>query len=193
MLMTSAFTLLLERGYGRVGLDDIAAHAGVSKATVYHYFSNKDDLLTRSVSQRMSEKHALIEAQLRQAGGTSAARLQIFLRQFWTLSTTRQAGLWQQMLTGELANDAPEVFAAWSRGLVQRWRFVERLIREGQRRGEFRRDVNAHAAARTIISTLSHQALFHVHFDVKRFAPYHPDRLFTAIVKHFFSSLGSRS
>jgi AcrR family transcriptional regulator len=190
--MTSALTLMVERGYGRVGLGDIAAHAGVSKATVYHYFSNKDDLLSRSVSHRMSEKHAAVEARLRRAGGSAARRLQMFLQEFWNLSTTRQAGLWQQRLAGELATDAPEAFAAWSRGLIQRWRFVERLIREGQRSGEFRRDADARVAARVVISALSHQALFHVHFGTARYAPYRPDRLFASIAKHFFQGIRTR-
>jgi hypothetical protein len=93
------------------------------------------------------------------------------------------------LLAAEIATGAPDVFAVWARGLVRRWRVVRRLIREGQQTGEFRRDVNAEIAARVVISALSHQALFHVHFGLDRFAPYSPDRLITAVIQQFIDGL----
>jgi AcrR family transcriptional regulator len=188
-LMASAIKLLPRRGYRRIRLEEIAEHAGVSKATIYHYFANKDDLLTRSVAARMAERNAQIERELAREGGAAADRLRNFLRQFWAFSLTLQAGLWQRLLVSEIVTEAPDVFAAWARGLVQRWRLVERLIKEGQARGEFRRDADAEVAARAIVSALSHQALFHVHFGVRRFAPCAVDRLFNSTVEQFLDGL----
>jgi AcrR family transcriptional regulator len=176
-------------GYRRVRLDAIAADAGVSKATVYYYFANKDDLLTQTVSARMLEKQQQMERTLAGESGAASERLTNYLHRFWDMSLTLQAGIWQRLLVSEIVTEAPEVFAAWARGLVQRWRLVERLIREGQQRGEFRRDADADVAARAIISALSHQALLHVHFGVRRFAPCAPDRLFTATVEPFLDGL----
>jgi len=192
-LMESAMKLLLKRGYGRVSLDEVAADAGVSKATVYHYFSGKDDLLTRSLSQRMAEKQDEIERYVARAGGSAAKRLQLYLQEFWVRNLRPQAGLWQQMLVSEIAADAPEVFAAWARGFVARWQSVERLIRDGQRTGEFRQDADAHAAARTIMSSLTHQALFHVHLGMHRFSPYDRDRLCKSLVNQFLRGLRKHS
>ena len=62
--MTSALKLLKRHGYRRIRLEDIARDAGVCKGTVYHYFTNKDDLLTRSVASRMAERHLEIERRL---------------------------------------------------------------------------------------------------------------------------------
>jgi AcrR family transcriptional regulator len=176
--MRSAMKLLLRSGYRRVRLDDIAADAGVSKATVYHYFSNNDALLTQCIEGRMAERQSAIERQLAAASGSAADRLRLFLEQFWRMSLTRQAGVWQRLLVSEIVTDAPDVFGAWARGLVQRWRLVEALIRDGQAAGEFREDVDAEVAARMIVSGLVHQALFHVHFGVRRFAPCDVGRLF---------------
>ena len=66
--MASALKLVKRHGYRRVRLEDIADDAGVSKATVYHYFANKDDLLTQSVASRMAERQADIERRLARAG-----------------------------------------------------------------------------------------------------------------------------
>jgi TetR/AcrR family transcriptional regulator, cholesterol catabolism regulator len=189
ILMASALKLLKRDGYRRVRVEDVADDAGVCKATVYHYFVNKDDLLTRSVANRMAERHAEIEQRLARAGGGAADRLRLFLQEFWTVSLTAQSGLWQRLVVSEMATDAPEVFDAWARGLVQRWRLVETLIKEGQKSGEFRRSADAAVTARLIVSALSYQALFHVHFGVRRFAPCDVNRLFESSMDHLLNGL----
>jgi|SRR5581483_613747 len=188
-LMASALKLLLRDGYRRVRLEEVAEDAGVSKATVYHYFANKDDLLTRTIASRLAEKQSDIERRLAQAGGSAAARLRLFLHSFWAMSLTPQAGLWQRLLASELVTEAPDVFVVWARGLIQRWRYVERLIKEGQRSGEFRRTADAGVAARLIVSALSHQALFHVHFGLRRLAPCDLDRLFESAMEQLLHGL----
>jgi AcrR family transcriptional regulator len=188
-LMASALKLLMRCGYRRIRVEDVAEDAGVSKATVYHYFANKDELLTRTVAGRIADKHAEIERRLASEGGTASDRLRLFLQQFWTMSLTPQAGLWQRLLVSEIVTEAPGVFAVWARGLVQRWRLVQQLIQEGQQTGEFRRDVDAEVAARIIVSALSHQALFHVHFGMRRFAPCDVDRIFESAVAQLLHGL----
>jgi len=180
VLMTSALKLLKRHGYRRIRLEDIARDAGVCKGTVYHYFTNKDDLLTRSVASRMAERHLEIERRLSRSGGSASHRLRLFLEDFWAASLTAQSGLWQRLVVGEMAREAPDVFGAWAKGMVRRWRFVEKLIREGQSRGEFDPGVDAAVAARLIVSTLAHQALFHVHLGMCRFAPCGVDRIFAS-------------
>ena len=121
LLMASALKLLKRRGYRRVRLEDVARDAGVCKATVYHYFANKDDLLTRSVASRMAEKRETVARRLAHAGGTASDRLRLFLHDYWIHSLTTQSGLWQRLVVGEMAAEAPDVFAAWARGLVEQW------------------------------------------------------------------------
>jgi TetR/AcrR family transcriptional regulator len=187
--MNSALKLLRRRGYRRVRVEDVAEDAGVCKATVYHYFANKDDLLTRSVAHRMAERTADIERQLASAGGSAADRLRLFLHDFWTNALTPQTALWQRLIVGEVAKEAPDVFAAWARGLVQRWRLVETLIKDGQKSGEFRQSADAAVTARMMLSALSYQALFHVHFNLRRFAPCSLDRLFESSMDQLLHGL----
>jgi AcrR family transcriptional regulator len=189
VLMASALKLLRRDGYRRVRLEDVAEDAGVCKGTVYHYFVNKDDLLTRSVASRMAERQEHVERRLARKGGTAADRLREALLEFWTRSLTSQSGLWQRLVVNEMASEAPEVFAAWARGLVRRWRFVQTLIEEGQANGEFRKDADAEVAARLIVSALGHQALLHVHLGIRRFAPCDLTRLFESSLDQFFNGL----
>ncbi|MEQ1882699.1 MAG: helix-turn-helix domain-containing protein, partial [Burkholderiales bacterium] len=43
-LMAAALDLFVERGFAATRLDDVAAQAGVSKGTLYLYFSSKEEL-----------------------------------------------------------------------------------------------------------------------------------------------------
>jgi AcrR family transcriptional regulator len=188
-LMASALKLVKQQGYRRVRLEDIAADAGVSKATVYHYFTNKDELITRALSERVAERQAEAEALLARSGPSARDRLTAFLRHFWDVQLTPAVGVWQRLIVSEIVTDAPPIFRAWARGLVNRWTLVERLIREGQTTGEFRPDVDTAVAARMIISGLSHQALFQEHLGLKKLAPCDLDRVFDAALDQFFASL----
>lgn len=44
-LMRAALGLFARRGYDAVGVQEIAAHAGVAKPTLYHFFGSKQGLL----------------------------------------------------------------------------------------------------------------------------------------------------
>ena len=147
VLMASALKLVKRHGYRRVRLEDIADDAGVSKATVYHYFANKDDLLTRSVASRMAERQEGHRAAAGGAGRQRRRSSRVVSRRL--LGDIADLAIRAVAASGHRARCRPrrrDVFAAWARGLVQRWRFVERLIKEGQTTGEFRRSADAAVA-----------------------------------------------
>ncbi len=65
MLAQSAFDLFAERGFGKVAIDDIAAHVGVTKGSFYSHFRSKHELILaacsyyyRSYQQRIHEEIA---------------------------------------------------------------------------------------------------------------------------------------
>ena len=53
-ILTAAYTLFYRRGFARVGVDEVAAAAGVTKRTLYDHLRSKDDLL-EAVMQRQSD------------------------------------------------------------------------------------------------------------------------------------------
>lgn len=60
-ILNAAYTLFYRRGFARVGVDEVAAAAGVTKRTLYDHLRSKDDLLA-AVMERQS---ALALARLR--------------------------------------------------------------------------------------------------------------------------------
>ena len=49
-ILESAYRLFRRQGYNRVTMDDIAAAAALTKRTLYHHFTSKDQLLADGVS-----------------------------------------------------------------------------------------------------------------------------------------------
>ncbi|TIT25823.1 MAG: helix-turn-helix transcriptional regulator, partial [Mesorhizobium sp.] len=45
-ILQAAYKLFRRRGFFRVGMDEIAVAAGVTKKTLYYHFDSKDALLT---------------------------------------------------------------------------------------------------------------------------------------------------
>ena len=44
-ILDAAYELFYRKGFGRVGVDEVAASAGMTKRTLYYHFKSKDDLL----------------------------------------------------------------------------------------------------------------------------------------------------
>ncbi len=55
-VLEAAMTLFMAQGYGAVSMDAIARAAGVSKATLYAYFSSKDQLFATIIGEACRQK-----------------------------------------------------------------------------------------------------------------------------------------
>src|SRR5688572_6386737 len=53
-LFDTAFSLFGEKGFERTTMDEIAATAGVARATLYYYFRGKDDLFVYLLDRGIS-------------------------------------------------------------------------------------------------------------------------------------------
>ena len=63
-LAASAFTLFSERGINTVSLDDIAAHAKVTKGSLYWHYESKDDLIKAACTYYYRTYHRRIHTEL---------------------------------------------------------------------------------------------------------------------------------
>lgn len=59
-IIAGAMQEFLAHGYAATSMDRIAKAAGVSKATVYSYFENKEELFSTSIEQLAKEKYAAV-------------------------------------------------------------------------------------------------------------------------------------
>ena len=66
-ILTAATRVFGAKGFDGTRVDDIAAEAGLAKATVYAYFNSKDEIYEAAVEQALAEIRVLTEEQVAKA------------------------------------------------------------------------------------------------------------------------------
>ena len=71
-IVSAASTLFMEKGIAATSMDDIAKAAGYSKATLYVYFENKEEIVSILVLHSMKKLDGYISSALMQHEATKA-------------------------------------------------------------------------------------------------------------------------
>jgi TetR/AcrR family acrAB operon transcriptional repressor len=144
--------LFCARGYVNVTVDDIAREAGVTKGAVYHHFDGKEDLLLAAVELHFRRAFERGGAQrVASADQAAKSRIEALLWAAWRFWHSEEfRGLFRLVL-GEAGDAVPAVRERFlQEGPHRGWKTLGDLIREGQRRGEFRPTIDPAAAAKLI-------------------------------------------
>lgn len=125
-------------GFAATRIEDVARRAGITKGTVYLYFDSKETLFRALLEQESSRTFAEFDILLDTYDGTAPALLHLLIR---------QAG--SQLLAGDLRHlirlliaegpRFPDLLAFHHAQVIRGGRQrIERVIRYGIERGEFR-------------------------------------------------------
>jgi AcrR family transcriptional regulator len=133
-ILDCSYELFYRQGFNRVGVDEIAAGAGVTKRTLYDHFPSKDDLLAAA----LEHQHALALERFRRWGdglvGTPGEVVeQIFVALALWASKPRWAGAGFTRLAMELADlkgHPARAIARRHKAALEAW-LGERLDRQG--------------------------------------------------------------
>jgi AcrR family transcriptional regulator len=159
-LLEAALCVFAERGYRNTRLEEVAEAAGVTKGTIYHYFATKEDLLCRAIEEHHAEAFGQLETVVEAEAGSASVRIHRLVRQsVGELGSARRNVL--RLLLQGIAHELPSVHRQWlAAGPFKAWQLLAALVREGQRSGEFRADVDADVTARTLLSGLLLQMIW---------------------------------
>ena len=128
--------LFTAKGYDNTTLDDIARGAEISRATLYNYFSNKEDLLLGIAENALDEIRHLVNVELADEP-SSLVRLRHALESL-ALDSIRYIALTRRIFYLN-ATPGSELHDT-RRELMD---LLEKLIREAQEQGSLRRDLSA--------------------------------------------------
>lgn len=103
-----------ERGFANTSLDDVARALSVTKPTIYHYFSNKDEILFECLRLGLEGIREAADAAVA-TGGTGMERLVALVRAY-ALIKTRDFGICVSRTTDDqLAPESRDRFRAMKR------------------------------------------------------------------------------
>jgi AcrR family transcriptional regulator len=137
-LTAAALALFVERGFAATRLEDIAAHAGVSKGTLYLYFDSKEALFKAVIQEGIMPVVTEGESIMARHDGDTFELLGRLLENMWVrIGETPFAGI-PKLMVAE-AHNFPEVTQFYYENVIRRGRgLVGAALERGMARGEFR-------------------------------------------------------
>ena len=137
-LLAAAIDLFVEHGFAATRLEDVARRAGVSKGTLYLYFTNKEELFKAVVRESILPFLGKAELSVAEFEGHSAELLRSVVMN-WSrqIGQSKASGLGKLMLAE--AVNFPELARFYREEVMSRTvRMISSILERGVKRGEFR-------------------------------------------------------
>jgi len=136
-LLDAALDLFVEKGFAAARAEDIAARAGVSKATLYLYFRSKEELLNALIAERLACRIDIGAHKSNDARPSQDLLRDVMTAWRLALMEGHVGGLFKLVLTE--AHNFPALAHFWSHEVIEpARRLVSRIVVRGIDRGEFR-------------------------------------------------------
>ena len=131
-IIDSAWKLFHEKGFGDTTINDIIREADISKGTFYYYFNSKDDLLG-TLSEVLDREYERLEGE--EPEGLSCFDKLIWLN--YEVHSFMEKNIDYRLLAYLYsAQIVKESFSALLNRNRYYYRYVERLMEQGQKNGE---------------------------------------------------------
>ena len=145
----AAVRVFARKGFHSARVGDIAAEAGVAHGLLYHYFESKDALLESVFRETWAAMLELIR-EVEESGEPASEQLRrvaaVVLRTWRRDPDLVRVLVREVTRTPQIQQQAEEVGQAFEA--------IERIVRDGQERGELREDIDARLAALVLYGAL---------------------------------------
>src|SRR6185436_5309848 len=117
-LLAAALDLFVEKGFAGTRAEEVAKRAGVSKGTLFLYFSSKEELFKAVVRENISGRFGEWNEELNNFQGSSADMLRYCVKTWWErVGSTKAAGIIKLMMSE--AGNFPELAAFYNAEVIQ--------------------------------------------------------------------------
>jgi AcrR family transcriptional regulator len=149
-VVNAALDLIAEHGVEGVSMDAIATASGVSKATVYKHWANKDALLLEVIGK--------VSGELPQFdSGDPKADMIDLLRYLAQVKKSRELGrIWMRVISYAMSNER-FAKALQEHAFGPRRRQISRLLKQAADKGELRSGIDADLALDLLVGPIIHR------------------------------------
>ncbi len=155
LILLAAEEVLMEKGYYETSIDEIAAHVGIAKGTVYLHFLSKEDLVVAIFERDIKKFEEHIET-IMSSALTARGKLEAILQfTYGGLFNKRMQLLYSLSNTAELRRTFLEKKACTRDMWEQISTGITSLLEEGKAAGEFDTTVPTEVMLSTFFSLLS--------------------------------------
>jgi len=184
VILQAVNSLLAEKGYDLMTVDEVAAMVGIAKASLYKHFESKERLAAAAMVRLLDRTLEIVEAQ--PASAAPLEKLQSVVR--WAV---------REHLRGQMPA-LPSTRSALREALVAHKPYVERLVRVTERLGGWIEAaqqtgaINPRLPGEVVLYTVFARACDPVSDFLKLSGAYSDDETVDLIVETCFSGLATR-
>ena len=137
-LLAAALELFVEKGYAATKAEEVARRAGVSKGTLFLYFSSKEELFKAVVRENIAGRFPEWNAEFDVFSGSTAELLRYAMEVWWQrVGATPASGISKLMMSE--ASNFPELATFYQQEVIEPGQaLIRRILQRGVERGEFR-------------------------------------------------------
>jgi len=152
-LLAAALELFVERGFAATRLEDVAARAGVSKGTLYLYYSGKDDLFKAVVRGGILPAIANAETLVENFSGSASELLRAVVSGIWgNVGDSLLSGI-PKLIIAESRNFPDLARFYYEEVILRGFAVMSAILKRGVEQGEFRK-LDIDPTARALIGPL---------------------------------------
>jgi TetR/AcrR family fatty acid metabolism transcriptional regulator len=155
-ILSAAVKVFAKSGFYAARVSEVAKSAGVADGTIYLYFKSKEELLVSLFEDRVERLLAFMRDDLPKREGPPARLRAVIEMQLGLLEGERDLAevitIILRQSTKLMKEYAAPKFTAYLDGIA-------RVVEEGQKSGDFRKDVSPHLVARSVFGALDGIAL----------------------------------
>ena len=137
-LLAAALELFVEKGYAATRSEEVARRAGVSKGTLFLYFSSKEELFKAVVRENIVGRFAEWYEEFASYTGSTSEMLGYAMKMWWErVGNTPTSGITKLMMSE--ASNFPDLADFYRQEVIEPGNeLIRRILQRGMDRGEFR-------------------------------------------------------
>ncbi|MBW2313301.1 MAG: TetR/AcrR family transcriptional regulator [Deltaproteobacteria bacterium] len=151
LILEAAIHVFARNGYHGSRIADIASEAGIAYGLVYHYFKNKEEILSSIFEERWG---AFLDTLEHIASQPASARAKLDQVATVILGGHHVRPEWVKVLVLEIQRSSRFARPDQIRAVGRLFQIVARILREGQEKGELRMDIDPDVACYSFIGAL---------------------------------------
>ena len=155
LIMESAEKLFAEKGFAGTSVRDIADEAGVNLAMISYYFGSKEKLLEAIFRYRGEYIKLQLENMIQNKTMSSLEKMTILMDNY--INRIMEQQCFHKIMSREQMMDVGGTTSKLIRQLKKtNQELVQKIITEGQKKGEFKKSIDVPLMMATLIGTTSH-------------------------------------
>ncbi len=149
-ILDAAFALIVEHSYEGLTMERLAARVGISRQTLYHHFTSREEITLRAVLTLV--EHGIKAIQNLDENLTPAEKLKRVMR--WMLES-RSEPVYAALIKARSSLLAVKLHPDYLRASERRVAALAEIVEQGQKTGEFRADLPSRLVVQMLMGFVS--------------------------------------